>query len=193
MLKDFLKPNKFKISFLIIFIVISFIVFIVDRIFNVGILKSIFQLIYSPAILLVNLLCLPFGEEICESNLIVFKILSIPIFIFCVYILACLINIKGGKENSSLKLGLISIILFFITSTIGYEVIWDLGVPKMLGYGKWYVFLICLPIMITAGFSLVYGAESLKSTRRITGFFGILFSLLSLFLVIIWLVGGSCC
>lgn len=81
-LKEFFKPNKFKLIFFIAFIVITLLVFIIGEKLKSGILESVFViLIYFPAIL-------TSGWS---------EIYSIPIFLLYFYILSCLLDIFVGK------------------------------------------------------------------------------------------------
>lgn len=110
-LKEFIKPNKFKISFSLLFILVTVLVFLTGDYFDSRILEIIFIILSFPALFFAwNFQFLPmfkrcwvsFGEEICSHYQTVALILAIPIFIIYVYIVSCLAYslVNKNKVNS---------------------------------------------------------------------------------------------
>ncbi len=99
-LKEFFKPNKFKIIFSLIFIVITLLVLLIGDSLHSKVLEIVFAILYFPALVFAgSFRLLPifkrcfdsFGEEICHNDSTVALILSIPVFISYVYALSCLL------------------------------------------------------------------------------------------------------
>lgn len=105
-LKEFFKPNKFKIIFLLVTIVITLIIFLTAALLTINFLAILFVILYFPALFFAkNFQLLPmfkhcslsFGEELCYYDQTVAVILSVPIFILYVYIIACVIDLLRKK------------------------------------------------------------------------------------------------
>lgn len=99
-LKEFFKPNKFKIIFSLTFIIITLLVLLIGDSLHSGVLEIVFVILYFPALVFAgNFRLLPifkrcfdsFGEEVCYNDSTLAFILSIPVFISYVYALSCLV------------------------------------------------------------------------------------------------------
>lgn len=105
-MKTFLKPNKFKVIFFLIFIIVTLLVFVIGDVTRSDILESIYAILYFPAVVFIYFFMrltifktcsISFGEEFCIYDQTIPVIVSIPIFLIYVYLLASTFNIFINK------------------------------------------------------------------------------------------------
>ena len=101
MARGFLRPDKFKIIFSVVFIIITAGVFFLAAEFpnlNTQMVNTVFAILYFPAAVFVfsfsqlpifKMCSLSFGYQLCIYDQTVAVWLSIPVFLIWVYLLAC--------------------------------------------------------------------------------------------------------